>query len=121
MVADYARIMVVVHDEQSMLKTAWRSTKLVVRYLFKTLALQLLMIVIPAVLFALVLWADLLIGMSSGLTIVIMVIIQQVYILSKMWTKVFFLSAQFSLYHGLLPFGSRSVDRVAADLQTSPT
>jgi hypothetical protein len=107
-VADYAKIIVVAHDEHSMLKTAWRSIKLVVRYFFRTIGLQLLLIIVPIVLFIIYIWIDLSIGMSSGFTIVVMFVLQQLYILSKAWTKVFFFAGEFSLYLGLQTFGSQA-------------
>jgi hypothetical protein len=108
MVADYAKIIVVVEDEHSMLKTAWRSTKLVFRYFFRTFGLEILMILVPIILFVLYLWLDLSIGMTSGVTILVMFILQQLYIISRAWTKVFFFAGELSLYYSLLPFGSQS-------------
>ena len=109
MIADYAKIMVVTHDEHSMLKTAWRSTKLVFRYFFRTFGLELLMFLVPVVLMVVYGWLDLTIGMTSGFTILVMFIVQQLFIVSKAWTKVFFFAGEMSLYHGLQPFGSEMV------------
>jgi hypothetical protein len=106
MIADYAKIMVVIQDERSMLKTAWRSTKLVFRYFFRTFSLESLMFFVPVVLMVIYGWLDLTIGMSSGVTILVMFILQQVFIVSKAWTKVFFFAGEMSLYHSLQPFGS---------------
>ncbi|MCX6142184.1 MAG: hypothetical protein NTZ35_03095 [Ignavibacteriales bacterium] len=108
MVADYAKIIVVAHDEHSMLKTAWRSAKLVSRYFFRTFGLQLLMVFVPIVLFVVYLWLDLSIGMTSGITILVMFILQQLFIVSKAWTKVFFFAGELSLYYSLQPFGSQA-------------
>ena len=122
MVADYAKILVVVHDEHSMLKTAWRSTKLVSRYFFRTFGLELLMVVVPIVLFAIYVWLDLSIGMTSGLTILVMFILQQLFIISKAWTKVFFFAGELSLYYSLQPFRSQetvSTSGVQSDRATA--
>jgi len=105
MVADYAKIIVVAHDEHSMLKSAWRSTKLVIRYFFRTFGLELLLVLVPVLLFAIYIWVDLSIGMSSGLTILVMFVLQQLYIVSRAWTKIFFFAGELSLYHTLQPFG----------------
>jgi hypothetical protein len=117
MIADYAKISVVAQEEHSMLKTAWWSTRLVFRNLFRTFGLEVLMLLIPIVLFALYVALDLSIGMSSGMTILVMFVIQQLFIMSKAWTKVFFFSGELSLYHSLQPFGGQlSVPR--SDIQT---
>jgi hypothetical protein len=108
MIADYAKIIVVTHDERSMLKTAWRSTKLVFRYFFRTVGLEVLMVFVPIVLFAIYLWLDLSIGMTSGMTILVMFILQQLFIVSKAWTKIFFFAGELSLYHSLQPFGEQT-------------
>jgi hypothetical protein len=108
MIADYAKIIVVAQDEHSMLKTAWRSTKLVSRYFLRTFGLQLLMVAVPIVLFIIYISLDLAIGMASGMTILLMFLIQQLFIVSKAWTRVFFFAGELSLYYGLQPFGSQA-------------
>jgi hypothetical protein len=110
MVADYAKILVVVHNEHSMLKTSWRSMKLVFRYFFRTFGLELLMVLVPIVLFVIYLWLDLSIGMTSALTILLMFILQQLFIITRAWTKVFFFAGELSLYYGLQPFGSQPAE-----------
>jgi hypothetical protein len=108
MIADYAKIIVIMQDEHSMLKTAWRSTKLVFRNFFKVFGLELLMVLIPVLLFVFYLWLDLSIGMTSDMTILVMFILQQLFIVSKAWTKVFFFSGELSLFHSLQPFGKQA-------------
>jgi hypothetical protein len=107
MIADYAKIVVVVQDERSMLKTAWWSTKLVFRNFFKVFGLELLMVPVPVILFGAYMAIDLTIGMDSGPAIAVMFVVQQVFILSKAWTKVFFFGGELSLYHSLQPFGAQ--------------
>jgi hypothetical protein len=117
MVADYAKIIVVAQDEHSMLKTAWWSSRLVVRNLFRTFGLEVLMLLLPVALFALYVALDLSIGMSSGVTVLVMFVIQQLFIMSKAWTKVFFFSGELSLYHSLQPFGGQ-LSMPRSDIQT---
>lgn len=105
-IADYAKISVVVNDERSMFRTAWRSMKFVFRYFFKTFGLEVLMVLVPIVLFGLYLWLDYSIGMTTSLTILVMLIIQQLFMASRAWTKVFFFAGEMSLYQGLRPVGS---------------
>jgi hypothetical protein len=101
MVEDYAKVIVVTSDVRSMLRTAWRSAGFVFRHFFKTVGLQLLMLLIPIVMFAIYLWLDLSIGMASAATILLMFILQQLFILSRVWARVFFFSGELALYESL--------------------
>jgi hypothetical protein len=101
MVEDYAKIIVATSDVRSMLRTAWRSAGFVFRHFFRTVGLQLLMLLIPIVLFAIYLWLDLSIGMASAATILLMFILQQLFILSRVWARVFFFSGELALYEAL--------------------
>jgi hypothetical protein len=120
MIADYAKIIVIMQDEHSMLRTAWQSTKLVFRNFFKVIGLELLMVLIPIVLFVVYMWLDLSIGMTSGMTILVMFVLQQLFIVTKAWTKVFFFAGELSLFHSLQPFGRQASVPSAgtADAQT---
>lgn len=103
MVEDYAKVIVVTSDARSMLRTAWRSAGFVFRHFFRAVGLQLLMLLIPIVLFAIYLWLDLSIGMASAGTILLMFILQQLFILSRVWARVFFFSGELYLYEALAP------------------
>ena len=115
------KIVVVVQDEHSMLKTAWRSTKLVFRHFFRTFGLQLLMVLVPVVLFVIYMWLDLSIGMTSGMTILVMFVFQQLFIVSRAWTKVFFFAGEVSLDHSLQPFGSQAFEPMSGIPSTQTT
>lgn len=101
LVADYAKISAVRSNTHSMLKTAWRSTKFVLRHFFQVIGLQFLMLLVPIALFAIYLWLDLSIGMTSIGTIWLMLFLQQLFILSRVWSRVFFFSGELELYEGL--------------------
>jgi hypothetical protein len=101
MVDDYAKVIVVTSDVRSMLKTAWRSAGFVFRHFLGTVGLQLLMLVVPVVLFAIYVWLDLSIGMASVGTILLMFVLQQLFIFLRVWTRVFFFSGELGLYEAL--------------------
>jgi hypothetical protein len=103
MIADYAKVSVVLSDERSMLKSAGRSAQFVFRHLFGTCGLGLLMLLIPIALVAVYLVLDLSIGMATNVTIVLMFIIQQIFMISRSWTKVFFFSGELEFYQMLQP------------------
>ena len=101
MVEDYAKVIVVTSDTRAMLRTAWRSAGFVFRHFFRTLGLQLLMLLIPIVLLAIYLWLDYSIGMEGVVTILLMFFLQQLFILSRVWARVFFFSGELALYESL--------------------
>lgn len=114
MIADYSKISIVVNNERRVLKTAWRSTKFVFNKFFRTFGLELLMLLVPIVLFAFYLLLDLAIGMTTDLTIIVMLIIQQLFMVSRAWSKVFFFAGEMSLYQNLQPVVFSTVEGVGA-------
>ena len=110
MIADYAKLSVVLNDDRSMVKTAWRATKFVFGRLLRTFGLEVLMLLVPLLLFAIYLKLDLTIGMTTGTTILVMFIIQQLFLLSRAWTKVFFFAGELALYQNLQPIASPVVE-----------
>jgi hypothetical protein len=120
MIADYAKIAVVVNDETAMVKTAWRSTEFVFSHFTKTVGLELMMLLVPIVLFAIYMVLDLNIGMTTDLTIIIMLIIQQLFMASRAWSKVFFFAGEMSLYQSLQPAVYSTVEGAGAPLVTEP-
>jgi len=120
MISDYAKIAVVVNDETAMVKTAWRSTKFVFNHFFKTFGLELLMLLVPLVLFAIYMLLDLSIGMTTYLTIIVMLIIQQIFMVSRAWSKVFFFAGEMSLYQSLQPVVNSTVEGAGAPIVIEP-
>jgi predicted membrane metal-binding protein len=59
------------------------------------------MLLVPVLLFAVYLVLDLSIGMTSGPTIAVMFVIQQLYMMLRAWTRVFFLAGELALYRNL--------------------
>lgn len=120
MIADYAKVSVVLNDERSMLKSAWKSTTFVFRHLFTTFSLELLMLLVPILLFAIYLSIDLTVGMTSDFTIVLMFLIQQLYMATRAWTKVMFFEGELSLYESLQPVVYSNVEGTGGLYVTEP-
>ena len=119
MIADYAKISVVLNEERSMLKSAWKATKFVAVHFFQTFGLELMMFLVAVLLFAVYLFIDLSVGMSSDMTIVLMVIVQQIFVASKGWTKILFFEGELTLYEKAQPFVYTNVERIGP-LVTEP-
>ncbi len=120
MIADYAKVSVVLNDERSMLKSAWKSTTFVFRHFFKTIGLELLMLLVPILLFAAYLLIDLSIGMTSDLTIVLLMVFQQLFMASRAWTKVLFFEGELSMYESLQPVVFSNVEGAGSSFVTEP-
>jgi hypothetical protein len=101
LIADYAKISTVLSNTHSMLRTAWRAVKFVFRNFIKVISLQLLMLLIPIVLFVIYLWLDLSIGMTTVGTIYLMLLLQQFFILTRVWSRVLFFSGEMELFEDL--------------------
>jgi hypothetical protein len=101
LIADYAKISTVLSNTHSMLRTAWRAVKFVFRNFITVISLQLLMLLIPIVLFVIYLWLDLSIGMTTVGTIYLMLLLQQSFILTRVWSRVLFFSGEMELFEDL--------------------
>ncbi len=75
------------------------------------------MLLVALVLFAVYLEIDLTIGMTTGATILVMFIIQQLYLVSRAWTKVFFFAGELALYQSLQPITSPIVEENTSPLE----
>ncbi|HTY37174.1 MAG TPA: hypothetical protein VMH23_08680 [Bacteroidota bacterium] len=98
MIADYAKVGIVLNEETGVMKSAWKAVGFVFSHFFSTLGLEVLMLLVPILLFALYVFADLSIGMSSGVTMIIMVLIQQLFIAMKAWTRILIFEGNLTLY-----------------------
>lgn len=102
-IADYAKVGTVLSNTHAMVRAAWRSAKFVFRNFLKVMSLHLLMLLVPIALFIIYVWLDLSIGMTTVTTILVMFVIQQIFILTRVWTRVFFFSGELELYSALQP------------------
>jgi len=103
MIADYTRVRSVVSGDQKMLRAAWQSMGFVFRHFFGTIGLELLMLLIPVALFVIYILLDLSIGMSSDGTIILMFVLQQLFMVSRAWSKVLFYGGELEFYGSLQP------------------
>ncbi len=94
MMADYAKVLTVVHDATSMIRTAWAAITFVFRHFFSTVTLQLSVVLTVIVSILLYLFLEDRIGMSTPLTILVMLLIQQ-------------LSVGFRIYARMVTFGGQ--------------
>ncbi|MFH0992490.1 MAG: hypothetical protein V1799_21020 [bacterium] len=96
--SDYAKIAIVLHSERSVLKSFRKSFLFILRNFFSTMILQIFLLLLALLFFAVYVLLDLAVGMSDGMTIIVMAGMQQLFILSKMWNRSVAYGAQLSLY-----------------------
>jgi hypothetical protein len=97
-VTDYAKIMLVENDEYRPFRTILRSFVFVFKHFLSTYFLYLLLLIVPILLFAIYFKLESAIGMTSGLKILIIFIIQQLLVWSRIFTKIWILGSQLNLY-----------------------
>jgi hypothetical protein len=97
MMADYAKVITVVDEARSMLKTSWRAIKFVFLHFFSTVGLQLSILLLLLVTVIIYLLLEDQIGMATPFAILIMFIIQQVSVGIKVWTRVLTFAGELEL------------------------
>jgi len=101
-VSDYAKIILVKEDSKKVWRALWGSFKFTLKKLYLTYPLYIILSIVPAVLFILYFWLDSAIGMHSGLTILLMFLIQQIFIWVRLFAKVWILGSQYEFFNNHL-------------------
>ncbi len=109
-ISDYAKILLFQEDEQGSLHAFARAGKLVLDHPLATMGRYWLMIGLGTLLFGVYFVLDTLIGMSSWLTILLMLLIQQVFIFSRIMLKAWNLGLVYSVYESLKPSNKKVVN-----------
>ncbi len=99
-IADYARYSIVRNDSRNVFITIFRSLKFVSKKFPFTYGLYLMLLVAPVALIYLYALVSNVIGMKSGITILVMFIIQQLFIWAKVYTRVWKFASQFDYFLG---------------------
>ena len=101
MLFDYAKISIVVDERRNIIVSFFKSLFFIIRHIIKVYSLYIILAGIGIIFIALYTLVDLQISQNSLRNILIIIGIQQVYILLKIWLKCTFLSSQMSLYKGI--------------------
>ena len=97
-VTDYAKVMMVENDEYRPFRTIIRSFAFSLKHFLSTYFLYLLLLVVPIMLFFVYFKIESAIGMASGLTILLVFIIQQLLVWTRIFTKIWILGSELTLY-----------------------
>lgn len=107
-ISDYSKVIIVVSESRKVFKSFLHSLKFVMRHLFKIYSLYLLLLIFPFVLLLIYFLSDELVGMVSGITVIIMFLIQQIFIWFRIWAKIWIFGSELYFLHayselGILP------------------
>ncbi len=98
MVTYYTKICIVSEDSRKVFRTIFCSLKFVFKNFASALPLFLLQLIVPLLLLVILFVLNRAIGMTSGFTILIMFFIQQGFIFSRVFSRVWMFGSQYNLY-----------------------
>ena len=103
MVFDYARIASVINDRRKMLRETFKAVGFAFRHPVSAFGLYLILGVSGLALFAFLFWLRSLVYQDSLGAILLAVVIAQLAMASRMWTRVAYYAGQVDLYQSLVP------------------
>ena len=115
-VTDYAKIMMVENKNYKPLKTLIKSFGFVLRHFLSTYSLYLSLLIMPVAIFIIYFWLEAQIGMSTGITIFIIFIVQQVFIWCRILIKIWILGSELFLFDNLKIKKKQIVKEVVFDI-----
>ncbi|MBE9510747.1 MAG: hypothetical protein IMY71_07715 [Bacteroidetes bacterium] len=97
-IAHYTRFMIITEDTTKVWKKIWASVKFVSRKFFSTYPLYLLLLAGLVLLILVFKFLSGVVGMTTGFTIFIMFLLQQVFIWCRIWLKIWIYGGQLEYY-----------------------
>ncbi len=95
---NYAKFALVHNNSRKVLRLLWTAAKFVTRNLFNTYSLALLLLIAPIIFLFGYMKISGVLEMNSGLMILVVFLVQQIYVWLRMAGKIWFLSGQFEYY-----------------------
>jgi len=102
-IADYARIYIVANDEHRVLRALLASTKFVAKNFAGVFAILFIPLVFFAIALAIYLIKEDWIGMSTVWTVLIVLVVQQVFTAFRMWLHIFVYASETALFMDEMP------------------
>ena len=103
MVSYYTKIRIVTEDSGKVFKPIFKSIRFVFSHFFNTFILILLLVVSLLILIGFFFFLNRVIGTSTGLTILIMFLVQQLFIFARIYIRIWAYSSQNELYRIYYP------------------
>jgi len=101
MIFDYARIRMVLEDTSQALRATWNGLRFVFRHVTQTFSLYFLISAISVALFALYFALEGILHPGTILGVIIVFLLEEFYIIAKLWTRLLFFASQIQLYRDL--------------------
>ncbi len=117
MIFDYAKIGAVVNDRRGMWRETFRAIRFAFRNFFKTFGLYLIVATIGLVVFLGLNWLRWSVNQSSVMAVLLAILLGQITIAGRMWTRLVFYAAEMDLYKRLAPAPAAMSEPVASEPQ----
>lgn len=97
-IGDYAKFYLELKNSFNIFKAFWKGIKYVFSHFFKTYFLYLILLFLPAVIMYVYLYFESDIKMATGIGILIVLAMQQVFVLLRVFLRIWILASQFKMY-----------------------
>jgi hypothetical protein len=101
-VSDYAKIILVRENSKSVWSAIWNGFKFTIRKIYFTLPLYIILLVFPLALTGIYLLIEKSVSMENGITILLLLVIQQFYIWTRIFAKAWILGSEYDMYNTCL-------------------
>jgi hypothetical protein len=98
LIFDYARIILITNDEQRTRRALWQGIRFTFKHLMKTFALSILIFIFSQIFLLAYIMIAPLFGTATTFMVILLLLIQQLYILVRMTLRLTLYSAQVNLY-----------------------
>lgn len=115
MVFDYAKIGAIVRDSRGMWRETFRALRFVFRNFFQAFGLYLLVAIIGLIVFLVLNWLRWSVNQSSFAAMLLAILLGQITIAGRVWTRLVFYAAEMNLYKKLAPVRATLVEPVVAE------
>ncbi len=117
LVTDYAKIMLVVNESKKSFVSFWLSFKFFFRYFFRTVFLYVLLLILPIAFATGYFLFSEHFAITSKQSFVIVVGVQQIFVLMRIWFKIWFYGSEISLLTGTLGIQKQTVSNEEWDVK----
>ncbi len=117
MIFDYAKIGAVINGSRGMWRETFRAIRFAFGNFFKAFGLYLIVAVVGLALFLGLNWLRWSVNQSSGAAVLLAILLGQMTIAGRMWTKLVFYAAELNLYKKLVPVPAAAKEAIVSEPQ----
>jgi hypothetical protein len=116
LIFDYVRIRIVIYQNYNVLKDLWLSFKLIVKKFWRVSILFWFFVSFGFLIFIIHTQLDNYFNPTNYIYIFIIFIMHQIYIITKIWIKIFFISSQMEFYRHLMLSSAKAIKLVQIEM-----